>query len=69
MNYKTIATKFAGTRQELLKLLGFAGPETKETVSTQEDQKVAELNAVAKDLDKKVVVYKRGMSTIKVTSE
>ena len=53
MNYKTIATKFAGTRQELLKLLGLAGTETKETVTTQEDQKVAELNAVAKDLDKK----------------
>tara|TARA_Y100000592_G_scaffold100968_1_gene184177 strand:- start:6381 stop:6656 length:276 start_codon:yes stop_codon:yes gene_type:complete len=54
MNYKTLATKFEGTRQELLKLLGLSS-DTGTAVATTEDtdDTVAELNKAAKDLDNK----------------
>ena len=65
MNYKTLATKFKGTRQELLKLLGLSSDsEATETTSEESttdyaSMKVTELKGLAKERNLK------GYSTLK----
>lgn len=65
MNYKTLATKFEGTRQELLKLLGLSSDsEATETTSEESttdyaSMKVTELKGLAKERNLK------GYSTLK----
>ena len=50
MKFKTLATKFEGTRQELLKLLGLG---VEEASSESNNVPSEESNKVAKDLDTK----------------
>ena len=53
MNYKTLATKFAGTRQELLRLLGLSNTTvTEEVTNKQHSDEVVELNKQATEMDK-----------------
>lgn len=53
MNYKTLATKFAGTRQELLRLLGLSNTTvTEEVTNEHHSDDVVELNKAAKEIDK-----------------
>lgn len=52
MKFRTLATKFEGTRQELLKLLGL-GPDEREASNESSNAPAAEPNKVAKDLDTK----------------
>ena len=53
MKFKTLATKFEGTRQELLKLLGLSETGNEEASSESSNAPPAEPNKVAKDLDTK----------------